>query len=93
MSELTEQQRKTLHRIMQTTCDACSLTGHLTRSILLSTDPLATMHSLMHFLRQMNETWPNGSEEAIRQLNTLAVELGIPLQAFGVEIDQKGMVN
>lgn len=93
MSELTPEQRDKLHRMMQTTCDACNLTGYLTRSILDSTDPMATFNSLMHFLKQMNETWPAGSDQAISELNRLAIELDIPFQAFGMEIGTKGLVN
>lgn len=93
MSELTAEQRDKLHRLMQTTCDACNLTGYLLRGILDSSDPMATFNSLMHFLRQMEETWPAGSEAAINELNRLAVELSIPFQAFGVDIETKGMVN
>lgn len=93
MSELTPEQRDKLHRMMQTTCDACNLTGYLTRSILDSTDPMATFNSLMHFLRQMELTWPAGSDQAISELNRLAIDLDIPFQAFGMEIGPKGLVN
>ena len=94
MSQLTEQQRERLLRQMNATCEACNLIAHLTLALIHSSDSSGMQNALLHFLRQMNVIFPEGTNQAIDETNAPARELGIDFMAFSLgDIDHKGTVN